>query len=119
MDFSQIFKNLKDILSRYEKDFNCKIDSDNEYYLDTKHIMDNKKPLFFGSVKINKNYVSFHLMPVYVEPTLLNNISSDLKKRMQGKSCFNFKSVDTPLFTELSILTNSCYQYYSDKHYIK
>jgi|GEM_PF-4248730 len=32
---------------------------------------------------------------------LLNSLSSALKKRMQGKSCFNFKKRDDTLFDEL------------------
>ena len=44
-------------------------------------------------------------MPVYVNPKLLNNISPELKRRMQGKSCFNFKKIDESLFEELAVLT--------------
>jgi len=44
-------------------------------------------------------------MPVYMYPDLLQDISPDLKKRMQGKSCFNFKKVEPDLFTELATLT--------------
>jgi hypothetical protein len=29
-----------------------------------------QKELFFGGVQIKKNYVSYHLMPVYMEPAL-------------------------------------------------
>ena len=28
------------------------------------------KPMYFGSVLIQKNYVSFHLFPVYTNPEL-------------------------------------------------
>ena len=38
-------------------------------------------------------------------PELLNDISPALKKRMQGKSCFNFKKVEPELFEELKDLT--------------
>jgi hypothetical protein len=38
-------------------------------------------------------------------PDLLQDISPGLKKRMQGKSCFNFKKVEPDLFTELATLT--------------
>jgi hypothetical protein len=31
--------------------------------------------------------------------------SKELKSRMQGKSCFNFKSIDEELFSELDRLT--------------
>src|SRR5690242_16461763 len=44
-------------------------------------------------VKIDKNYVSYHFMPVYGCPKLLDALSPKLRARMQGKSCFNFKSV--------------------------
>jgi hypothetical protein len=56
-------------------------------------------------VQLKKNYVSYHLMSVYVFPDLLENISDRLKKRMQGKSCFNFTTVDESLFAELAQLT--------------
>jgi hypothetical protein len=38
-------------------------------------------------------------------PDLLKDISPELKKRMQGKSCFNFKKVEPALFAELAELT--------------
>ncbi len=106
-------------MQNYEKYLDCKSDSSKDYHLDTKHIMKNKKPLYFGSVKINKNYVSYHLMPVYVQPNLLNNISKNLEQRMQGKSCFNFKSIDNVLFAELSELTMASFEYYNNKGYVK
>ena len=60
--------------------------------------------MWFGAVQIKKNYVSYHLMPIYAFPELLDGLSPELKKRMQGKSCFNFKAVDRSLFTELGAL---------------
>ena len=58
----------------------------------------------FGGIDITSNYVSAHLMPVYVHPELLADISSELKKRMQGKSCFNFRTVQPDLFDEYAKL---------------
>jgi hypothetical protein len=68
------------------------------------------KEVWFGGVQIKKNYVSYHLMPVYAFPELLGGLSPELKKRMQGKSCFNFKTVDKALFKELGTLTQKGYQ---------
>jgi hypothetical protein len=56
-------------------------------------------------VEIQKAYVSYHLMGVYGNPKLLDGCSKELMARMQGKSCFNFKLVDEPLFAELGRLT--------------
>ena len=44
-------------------------------------------------------------MPVYGCPELLQGMSPALKKRMQGKACFNFTAVDDTCFAELGRLT--------------
>ena len=64
------------------------------------------REVWFGAVGPRKSYVSYHLMPVYMFPDLLKKASPALKKRMQGKSCFNFKEVDEKLFAELAKLTD-------------
>ena len=51
-------------------------------------------------------------MPVYVDPKLLGAVSPELKKRMQGKSCFNFKEVDKKILGELSDLTKKGFEFY-------
>ncbi|MHA6721827.1 hypothetical protein [Sphingomonas sp. RS2018] len=44
-------------------------------------------------------------MPLYADPTLGEGLSERLSKRRQGKTCFNFKTIDEPLFAELAALT--------------
>lgn len=117
-DFSAVFKRLKSILEPYSKELVVVHDDVDHFYLNTHFLMKNKKPMYFGSVKINKNYVSFHLMPVYVFPELLNDISSKLKRRMQGKSCFNFRVLDDNLFKELGELTHDGYSEYKKVGYL-
>jgi hypothetical protein len=56
-------------------------------------------------VRKGKNYVSFHLMALYVFPEMLKSVSPALLQRMQGKSCFNFTQIDEELFAELERLT--------------
>ena len=113
-----VFSSLKPLLVPFEKNLTVVTDDETSYYLDTRHIMKNKKPLFFGAVQIKKNYVSFHLMPVYVNPSLLDSMSAELGKRMRGKSCFNFKNVDHNLIKELKALTQAGYQFYVEENYI-
>lgn len=62
---------------------------------------------WFGGVEIKKNYVSAHLIPVYVHPDMLDGVDPDLRKRMQGKSCFNFKTMDDRLCDELGALIDA------------
>src|SRR6186713_3062379 len=104
-DFLLVFEQLKGILRAYNRTFTVKTDTADTYYLDGPYSEKWKKELFFGSAQIKKNYVSFYLMPVYMYPELLKDVSPQLKKRMQGKSCFNFKTVEPELFDELRELT--------------
>ena len=104
-DFLVVFEQLKSILKTYAQTFTVKMDTGDTYYLDGPYSEKWKKELFFGSAQIKKNYVSFYLMPVYMYPELLKDVSPQLKKRMQGKSCFNFKTVEPELFDELAELT--------------
>ena len=118
MELEPVFKALSQIMRPFAERLDCKTDEHGYLYLNTRHIMRNKKPLFFGSVQIKKNYVSYHLMPIYVNPSLLDNLTPTLAKRMQGKSCFNFKSIDDSLFEELRELTLAGFQYYEAQGYI-
>lgn len=112
MDSNKTFDKLKTILNKYEAQLTLLHDKADNYYLNTPVTDTNKKAEFFGAVQIKKSYVAFHLMPVYYFPNLLDKISKDLKDRMQGKSCFNFKEIDDKLFKELSALTKISFEQY-------
>ena len=116
--FQAAFSALRSILAAWEKPLRVVQDTAEDYHLDTHHIMKNKKPLFFGAVQTRKRYVSYHLMPVYVNPGLLTDTSETLRKRMQGKSCFNFKRIDDALFAELATLTERGFDFYVQEGYI-
>ncbi|MFK7966414.1 MAG: hypothetical protein AB8C46_20820 [Burkholderiaceae bacterium] len=117
--FEDVFKGLKALLKPHTKTMDITHDEPGRFWVDTAHIMSNGKPLFFGAVEIKKKYVSYHLMPVYVTPALLNDLSPELKRRMQGKSCFNFKAVDRDLSKELGEITRRGRQSYRDAGYLK
>jgi len=104
-DFPKVFEQLKTILKPYAQKLTLTTDTSNTYYIDGPYSEKWKKQLFFASTVIKKNYVSFYLMPIYMYPELIDDISPELKKRMQGKSCFNFKKVEPELFNELAELT--------------
>lgn len=117
-DLDATYQELKNIMAPHAAQLDTKISNDEELYIDTRHIQKNKKPLFFGAVKVKKNYVSYHLMPVYLHPPLLASASADLKKKMQGKSCFNFTAIDKALFQELATLTSAGFAHYRDQGFV-
>lgn len=109
-DFPIVFEHLKNILEPFAPKLTVTADTSSAYSLDGPYSEKWKKELFFGSTQLKKNYVSFYLMPVYMYPDLLKDISPELKKRMQGKSCFNFKKVEPELFRELAELAKNSYE---------
>ena len=111
-NFQNTFNQLKSILKKFENNLRVKADKDKNYSLNAGFDEKRKVDIYFGAVQIKKNYVSYHLMPVYVNPKLLDGISPELKKRMQGKSCFNFKEIDKTMFNELSDLTKKGFEFY-------
>jgi hypothetical protein len=108
--FQEIFDALKPVFEEYAGRLAIQVDKPGQYYLETKTAMRKGQRFQFGGVKIGKAYVSFHLMPIYMNPKLQAAISPELKKRMQGKSCFNFTSVDPGHVAELKKLTKAGFE---------
>jgi hypothetical protein len=76
------------------------------------------EPMWFGGVRVGKAYVSYHLMPVYGCPDLVRDMPDELRRRMQGKSCFNFKSITPEQARMLRELTLDSYERFKRAGYI-
>jgi hypothetical protein len=104
-EFALIFARLRAILQKHAGRLTVTDDSADHYCLAVDYSAKLKKGFPAAWVKISKAYVSYHFMPVYMFPKLRDGLSKKLRARMQGKSCFNFKTVDEALFNELDELT--------------
>ena len=102
--FPAIFAELRGVLEPFAPKLVLTKDEPDVYYLDTPRSPKYGKPLFFAAVQVKKSYVAFHLMPVYMYPELLDGLSPALRKRMQGKSCFNFTDLGPAQREELAAL---------------
>jgi hypothetical protein len=109
-DFAAVFDRLKDVLEPYGRRMHVAADSPDVYAIDMAPEAERNPTTWFGGVRIGKAYVSYYLMPVYVEPALLEGVSPELLRRMQGKSCFNFSRVHEELFAELAGLTRRSFE---------
>jgi hypothetical protein len=121
--FASVFAALKTVLAEYANRLAVKTETSVEYTLVTKSAspfpQHKGQPMFFGSVRLGKAYVSFHLMPLYMCPALATRISPALKKRMQGKTCFNFKTDPEPeLIASLTQLTEAAFQQWREKKWV-
>jgi hypothetical protein len=110
-DFAPVFAALKAALASEGSRFAVKTDSPHHYELVTRspspYPQHKGQPMWFGAVKTGKAYVSYHLMPLYMNAPLTKTIPAALKRHMQGKSCFNFKTPPEPaILDELRELTS-------------
>ena len=87
-DFSQVFQDLKAIIEPFEKELVLKTNESDNYYLDTHHKRKDGYVEAFGGVQVKKNYVSYHLMPVYAYPELLASPLPRTQKTYAGQIMF-------------------------------
>lgn len=109
-----VFDELRERFLRSSAGMNVAQDEPGNLVMKTPWIEQGKKePEWFGAVQLKKNYVSCHLMPLYCLPQLLENVPPELSKRMQGKSCFNFKKPEAELFDAFERLIALCANAYA------
>ena len=112
-EFELAFKGLRKILKPYDKKLRVLKDDANGYMSESKSLRYRGKPVMFVAI-MSKSYVAFHLLPVYMFPGLLKGISPVLKKRMQGKACWNFKKAEEELFAELGELVGASFRRFAE-----
>ena len=123
VEFETAFAALKSVLAKHTRNLAVKANTGVEYTLATKSAspfpQHKARPLDFGSVRMGKAYVSFHLMALYMNSTLTSGISPALKKRMQGKTCFNFKvAPESAVLAELERLTEAGFKLFKDQKWL-
>ena len=100
-DYEAIEARLWSILEPYRG----RLEAGSVYGLMTLKWVGTKQHDFFAGVRVAPNHVAFHLMPVYADPHLLDDMSPALRKHLKGKTTFDFTTVDETLFAELTELT--------------
>jgi hypothetical protein len=121
--FDEIFATLKQLFRPHLDRLSVQSGSATEYMLigrkPSPFPQHKGHPMHFGSVRLGKAYVSFHLMPLYMNEALSGTISPALRKRMQGKTCFNFKTApDAALLAELERLIAAGLKFFDDKNWV-
>jgi hypothetical protein len=116
-DFAPVFTALRQLLESHLGYLAVQTNKPGNYHLEAPSILHRKKPLYFAGIRTNKNYVSFHLLYLYYNPAANKALSPALKKRMQGKACFNFTAVDEDCFAELGRLIGDGLKIYKSEKF--
>jgi hypothetical protein len=102
-----VFDTLAALLRPYADRLSVKIDDERQLYLEES--VSTGKPQMFAAVQAKASYIALHVFPLYVCPALLGSVSATLLSRMQGKSCFNFKTLDQLPETEVADLLQAAF----------
>lgn len=107
-DLSDTFAALRGVLKKHAARVLVTADTATNYTVASREKKDRAgRPLFIAGVIVRKNYVSYHFIPIYGLPALAKTLSPELRKRMQGKGCFNFKTIEPNQLRELAALTKT------------
>lgn len=104
-DLQQIFNQIRDLISRYSPPLVAK--KDQADYYDLWSVKDvviagrKKKEVFFAGVIIQKGYVGFYFMPVYVDEEMKKVFSPELLALLKGKSCFHLRRNDATVMDQI------------------
>ena len=113
-DFQAVFEQLRSILKKHAGSLEVSEDTPTRYCLTgtvgpaTLQAWGGKmktKAIPVAWVQIGKAYVSFHHMALYGSSLLRDGMSEELGRRMQGKTCFNFRNESEVPLLELDELT--------------
>lgn len=119
---SDIFATLRKKLTIYQPPLNNKVDLADRYELWTeKAILINGRrhtEMFFAALIIQKNYVGFYLMPLYVEPSFKGCIAPELLKLLKGKTCFHIKVFDNQIFAQIEVVLEQGFILYQQRNWI-
>lgn len=74
-----------------------------------------REEIWFASALIQKGYVGFYYMPIYMNDPLKREISPDLLKCLKGKACFHIKKNDPALLKEIDKALKIGYKGFIDR----
>ncbi len=117
--FGTTFEDLKALFDPYLDRLTVTADTPAQFTLEAGPVSGFRRPIFFGGVRAGRNYVSFHFMPIYSNPELMGGISDALRRRLHGKSCFNFVTPEPELYEELRDLIARGFACYERLGYVK
>lgn len=104
-DLLPLFEELRKILTPYEEYFSPRHNEPGYYdlWVEKDITIEGRKHkgVFFAGLIIQKSYVGFYYMPVYLDTEIKKMFGPELLKTLKGKSCFYIKNNDPILITQV------------------
>lgn len=100
-DLLPLFGELKALLEPYAGRYAVRRDEPGHYELWSEKdvVIDGRKrrDVFFAGLIVQKSYVGFYYMPVYVDTGLVDVFGPELLALLKGKSCFRVRELTPTL----------------------
>jgi len=74
-----------------------------------------RKEVFFASIIIQKNYVGFYFMPIYVDTTISEVFKPELLSLLKGKSCFHIRKLNNKLSGQIKFALKEGFKLYKKR----
>lgn len=74
--------------------------------------------VYFAGIIIQKGYVGFYYMPIYVDTNLKKEFSEDFLNNLKGKSCIYIKRWDKDIEKEVKKALKIGLKQYKDKGWV-
>ena len=115
-----IFDNIKKMMEPYDKKRSLVLHSKPSQAVLVSHkpiVVDGRKrdELWFVAALVQKGYVGFYYVPMYMREDLKKYFSPALLKCLKGKSCFHIKKNDPVLMAEIKKLIREGYEGYIER----
>ncbi len=115
-----IFDNIKKILEPYDKKRSLVLHNKPSQTILVSHkrvTIEGKErnELWFVAALVQKGYVGFYYVPVYMREDMKKYFSPELLKCLKGKSCFHIKKNDPAMMAEIKKLIKEGYEGYIER----
>jgi hypothetical protein len=121
-DLQAIFDTLKPLLQAYQPPLAPKADAATSFDLWSFKALEiegrKRKEVFFAALIIQKSYVGFYFMPVYVNSELVTVFQPELLRCLKGKSCFHIKKLDETLLAQIESALKIGFEMYQQRGWV-
>jgi hypothetical protein len=116
----EIFEAIKALMKPYEKGTLKAFGEKNGMY----HLVSFKpveiagrkrKEIYFVSIMVQKGFVGFYYMPVYMNPHPEKLVQPELLKCLKGKACFHIKKNDPVIIKQIEQALETGYKFYTER----
>jgi len=77
-----------------------------------------RKEVYFAGLIIQKGYVGFYFMPVYIEAEMKQVFPPELLRLLKGKSCFHVKNLNGNTLTGIRAALKTGFDLYQQRGWV-